>query len=123
MSILQEASTLSVSELDQLMVGLAALRAQKVAPPLPHTEAVLLERIYTMVPLALRQRWATLIEMQQTQSLTESQATELAQLVDQLELLQAERAECLAELARLRGVKILELTERLGLRPRDMEAH
>ena len=58
---------------------------------------------------------------QLARTLTVAEATELAVLVDNIEELEAERAGLLSELARLRGVTVLQLVETLGLRPRDQD--
>lgn len=119
--ILEEARELPVLELDQLIAHLAALRAQKAAPSLPARQAELLEKINTIVPPALRERWVTLLELQQARDLSEPERTELLSLVDTIELKEAERAVLLSELAQVRGVSVLELVAQLGLRPRDQE--
>ena len=73
------------------------------------------------MPLALRERWVTLLEQQQTRGLSEPERTELLSIVDTIELKEAERASLLSELAQARGISVLELVTQLGLRPRDQE--
>ena len=119
--ILEEAKELPVRELDRLIASLAALRAHKIATPISEREEELLEDISTVVPLTLRNRWIALLEAQQERDLSEQERTQLIFLADAVEAKEAERAELLAELARLRGVSIFALVEQLGLRPRDRE--
>ena len=117
--ILEEAKGLPVLELDRLIANLAALRAHKIAAPISEREEELLESINTVVPPELQSRWTTLLNAQQERDLSEREHTQLIFLADAVEAKEAERAELLAELARLRGVTILEIVEKLGLRPRD----
>ncbi|WP_309709120.1 hypothetical protein [Armatimonas sp.] len=120
--ILEEASTLPVLELDALIAHLAELRARKATMHQPPPREIeLIQQINQCVPLPLREHWQELILLQQNRILTMAEATELAALVDSVEEREAERAGLLAELARLRGVTVLQLVETLGLRPRDRE--
>jgi hypothetical protein len=115
LQILEKASELPVLELDGLIENLTSLRARK------EQEAQLLQNIQAAVPPALRSRWLSLIQEQQTRPLTRDETAELTRLVDDVELREAKRAGYLSELARLRGIPLLELVAQLGLRPRDQD--
>jgi hypothetical protein len=62
-------------------------------------------------------RYRTLLNPRRSGTLTPTEYQELLQLTDEIERLQAERIQYLAELAQLRGKPLRALMEELGIRP------
>jgi hypothetical protein len=118
--ILAEANALPLGELEYLIANLSEIRASKISQStLSSHERELLQEINASVPLYLRKRWQELIQAQQEHLLIESEKEELTNLVNDIEEREGKRLMLLSELAKLRGVTILQLVETLGLRPRD----
>ncbi|WP_026369952.1 hypothetical protein [Kallotenue papyrolyticum] len=104
-------------ELDALVDRVLAIRAVRAAPHLPADETELLLRINQGMPEDLRRRYEALVAKRDSATLTPEEHTELCELTDQLEKLEAERVAALAELARLRQTTIPELMRSLGIQP------
>lgn len=115
-ALLRAAEKLPKRQFDRFVNGVLFLRARRSAPTLPPTESKLMLRINRAFPKNDKRRLAQLIQKQQDRMLTRTEHTELLRLSDRLETLNAERAEALAELARLRGKPLPELMESLGIR-------
>lgn len=112
-------SQLSKPDLERLVQQALALRAQRQAPSLPHTEAELLHKINQSIPPELQQRYDGLISKRKAETLTPEEHTELLQLTDRIENLEAQRIVYLTELAQLRQTTLSELMEQLGIQPPD----
>lgn len=69
------------------------------------------------VPPNIQERFDELIGKRQAETLTPDEYSELLALTEQVERFQAQRVECLAELARLRGIPLAALMEELGIQP------
>jgi hypothetical protein len=78
-------------------------------------ETDLLATINRGLPHALRTRYRELIGKRQTATLTPAEHRELLGLTDQVESLEAERAEALLGLARHRGQPLEDLLKDLGM--------
>ncbi len=110
--IAEAAQNLSLPELDAVMERLTTIRAHRRVPALSQTEADLLKRIETAVPLiALQRRKALKVQRE----LTEEEQNEFARLTDEIETAEAGRIDLLSELAALRGVTLPEVARQLGL--------
>ena len=81
---------------------LLRLRPDILAP----AEATLLGEINTAPDPAVREERDTLLAMQAARPLTPDEADRLRDLIDAVEMAHARRWQCLAALARLRGVSI-----------------
>lgn len=114
--LLKAADQLSLTELEQFLANLLALRARRRAPGLPQEEADLLLQINRGIPSEIRARYEKLITKREDETLTREEHEELLDLVEQVEALQVERAEHLARLARIRGVSLSALMDDLGIR-------
>lgn len=90
---------------------------QRKAPSVPKDEATLLLKINDGVPSDIQERYDELIRKRQAETLTTDEYRELLTLTDQVEKLEAQRVEYLADLARLRGVPLVQLMEALGIQP------
>ncbi len=84
---------------------------------LPEPEARLLEQINEGFPPDWWQRYDELTEKRRAENLTPEEQATLISLSDQIEELNAHRIQHLIELAGLRQVSLLELTEQLGIKP------
>jgi hypothetical protein len=117
-SLLEGLQQLDVRELEEVGRRTALLRAQRVAPSLPQAEADLLLKINAgVVPTALQERWAELDGRFQQGTLTAEERAEHLELLDQIELLNAERMGYLVQLAQLRQLSLPELMAQLQIKP------
>ena len=113
--ILSAVSHLSLPELEQIFDRVLALQAERKAAHLSTAESALLVRINQGLPSELRERLAILRAKREDESLTDAEYEELTRLTDRAEELHADRMAALVELARLRGVSLPMLLERLGI--------
>jgi len=78
-------------------------------------EAELLSKINRPLPSDLAAQYQYLVEKRRAGALSSNEYDELLRLSDQVELLEAERVESLAELASLRGISLAKLMTELGI--------
>lgn len=117
--LLEAAQQLTPSELDEFVEKVINLRAKRIAPSLSHTESELLLKINEGVPEHIQKRLNELREKQRAEILTQEEYSELLQLINQVENIDAQRVRYLAELAQLRGKSVRTLMEELGIHPPD----
>lgn len=115
--LLNGVGQLSLPELERFVMQAIALLAQRKSPSLTKDEAELLMRINQGLPLEVQQRYDGLVAKRKAETLTPDEHRELLDLVDQIEKSDAERAKCLADLARLRGTSLAFVMEDLGISP------
>ena len=115
--LLKAIQQLSLPELEQFVSQVIALQAQRKAPSLPQVEAELLIKINQGVALEVQRRYDELIAKRRAETLTPDEHDELLCLTDQIEQLEAHRAEYLSELAHLRRTSLTELMQNLDIRP------
>ena len=114
---------LSLPDLERLVSLVLALLAQRKALSLPLAEAELLLKINRGIPEATQKYYNELIARRQAEILTPDEYSQLLQLTEQIEKLEAQRLEYLAQLARLRKTSypkrarsaIAGLMENLGI--------
>jgi len=116
-ALLQAVVQLSASELDQLLMQIRALQAQRTGPQMPHNEATLLSQIQHGLPPDVQQHYDALIAKRWAETLTADEYSALLRLTAQVEALEAQRLGCLAELARLRQTSLPALMAALGIQP------
>ncbi len=114
--LLKAVGQLSQPELEQFMFQVIALRARRKAPSLPRAESELLLKINQGAPPDVQQRYRELIAKRRAETLTPQERHELLRLTEQIEALEARRAEYLAQLARLRKTTLTALMKDLGMR-------
>lgn len=120
--LLESLEQLNAAELAQLTEQAAQLHARRKSAHLPKAEAQILERLSRDVPSpSVRQRCAELTQRARRAEITSPEQDELNALVDQIELLNAERIELLIELARLRNVSLRDLMADLEIGPLSFE--
>ena len=116
--LLDGAAQLDTPKLEHLFSEVGALLAKRRAPHLSRDEAALLQKINQGLPPDVQQRYDTLIEKRQEETLTSDEHQELITMNDQIEEADAERVKNLATLAQLRQVSIKEdYTIIIGLTP------
>ncbi len=115
--LLDSAAQLETPELEHFVSEVLALQAKRRAPHLSRDEAALLQKINQGLPPDVQQRYDTLIEKRQEETLTSDEHQELITLNDQIEEADAERVKDLATLAQLRKVSITALMDELGIHP------
>ena len=105
--------------LEQLVLGdLQARVAQHTRPSrLNNEETQLMQVITEGLSEAFWTRYRHLIQLQETETLTDLEHTELIAASDRVEHLTARRTEALVELASLRGRSVQVLRDELGLKP------
>lgn len=113
--LLRAVAELAPPELDEFFARLLALRAERRAPRLDDAESALLQEINQGLSPALRGEYERLIERRQARSLTPAELARLQALTDEVEAIEARRAACLVELARLRRTDLASLLQSLGI--------
>ena len=113
--LLKAVEQLNLSELEQFVSQVIVLKAQRKATRLPQTEAELLLKINQGIPDNLQKDYEELKVKREEETLTDDEHQRLLQLTEEIEKIQAQRIENLAELARLRGVSLTALMENLGI--------
>lgn len=113
--LLKAVNQLSVLELARFVSQVIVLQAQRRSIALPETESDLLLRINRGIPLEVRQQYDGLITKRQEETLTPDEHDELIAFTEQIENLEAQRIESLAELARLRGLSLSAVMQDLSI--------
>ncbi len=80
-------------------------------------ESELLEEINRGFPEEVWARYRELVAQRQAETLSGEEHAELIALIDQIELANAHRIKCLAELADLRQVPLRDLMTKMGIGP------
>jgi len=114
--LLKAVEQLNQSDLEQFVSQVIALQAQRKAASLPQAEAELLVKINQAIPLDIQQHYNELIAKREAETLTSDEHENLLRLTEQIEKLQAQRIEYLADLARIRGISLTALMENLGIK-------
>lgn len=119
-TLLNSLQQLKASDLDKLAKETSLIRARKRAPSLTAVETELLQKIQSCrIPLNVQQRCTELSNKhkQDKPPLTISEQQELAELIDQMELTNAQRIAHLIALAELRRMTLDEIMAQLEVKP------
>ncbi len=120
--LLDSLPQLGADELDLLANQVIQLRAQRKAAHVSDAESALLSKISEgVVPLLLRRRCAELTQRQRAGLLREEEQEELSNIVDEIEIRNAQRIGYLADLAELRQTTLDELMSTLEIAPFSYE--
>lgn len=119
--LLRAIEKLGPAELERFASQVFALLAHRRAPSLPDEESQLIQTINQIIPAETAERYAVLIKRRRDGTLTQDEHEELLRLGDEVELLDAQRAEQLAKLANLRGVPLSTVMASLGIRAHAAE--
>jgi hypothetical protein len=114
--VLQGISQLQMRDLERFVDRVIALQAQRRAPSLPKHEAELLQKINQRLPAEVRKRHEELNDKLHEETITPEEHQELLQLIDRLELADAERLQHLIELADIRHVTVDAVMSQLDIR-------
>jgi len=115
--VLNGLARLETSDLAQLVEQVIALQARRRAPSMPKNEADLLQKINQGPAPEVRRRYEGLTAKLRAETIMPEEHQELLQLIDQIELADAERMQHLIALAQLRQVSVDALMHQLGIRP------
>ncbi|MBE9210655.1 STAS/SEC14 domain-containing protein [Nostoc sp. LEGE 06077] len=113
--LLKAVEQLNLSELEQFVSQVIVLQAQRKATGLPQAEAELLLKINQGISPNIQRDYKELIAKRDDETLTEDEYEKLLLLTEQIEKIQAQRIENLADLAHLRGIPLTTLMEHLGI--------
>ncbi len=91
--------------------------ASKASPESTLSDSELLEEINRGFPSEIWLRYRELVAKRQADALGAEEHAELISLIDRIELANAHRIECLAELATRRQVPLRALMAKMGIRP------
>lgn len=116
-TLLQAVEQLSVPDLETLTAQVLNLRAKRKAACLSPSESELLLKINRGIPPETQAQFDKLQAKRQAETLTIEEHQELIVLSEQIERNDAERMQCLAELADLRGIEFEALMKELGIAP------
>lgn len=106
---LKVAGQLNAGELEQLMSQVISLRAKRKSPGLSKKETELLLKINKELPVKTQKRFDELNKKRQAETLTPSEHKELLSLIERIEKSDSVRIGHLAELARIRGISLIDL--------------
>lgn len=121
-TLLQSLRQLNNGELEQIVERAALLRAQRRAPSLSKAESDLLLKINQgVVPAEVKERCTFLTQKSRQGNITTEEQIELTSLVDEIELLNAERMNYLIQLAQLRRTSLDDLLQTLEITPLHYE--
>jgi hypothetical protein len=113
--LLKAVSQMDAAELDDFTARVLALRARR-ATSLPTDEVELIRQINQGVPSDIQKRFDQLVTRRWAEVLTEDEYQELLALTEQIERIDADRLERIAQLAHVRGIPLREMIRQLGLK-------
>jgi hypothetical protein len=118
--LLETVEQFSLPELEKFVDKVLALRARRVAPVLTREESELFMTINQGLSADKQARFDKLVRKRRQSRLSDNEHEELLSLVDEIENMDARRAEALGKLAAERGVPLRELMDELGIKPRPV---
>jgi len=114
--LLKAIDQLDKRNLDSLLQKILELVARRKASSLPQDESELLQKINQTLPREVQRRYNWLIDRRKSEELTAAEHAELLKLTDQVEKLEKQRIEYLAELAQLRRTTLNQVMQQLGIK-------
>ena len=115
--ILQEASRKGLDAKSFVLSLLRESLASKTSSGGARSESDLLEEINQGFPEEVWRRYRELVAKRQDETLSAEEHPELIAMIDRIEVANAHRIECLAELANRRQVPLRELMAEMGIQP------
>lgn len=115
--LLEGLSQLKTPELEGVLSKASDILAQRKAPSLSASESELMLKISQGLPQEIQSRYDELSEKMSGDTISHTEHEELLELVDQIELKDAERLEYLLQLSRLRNISLNELFAQLDINP------
>jgi hypothetical protein len=113
--ILKAVDELSESDLENLANRVRSVRMHRKPSVLSSQETALLLKINYALPEELHQEFLLLRDRRDAEIITDAENNRLSDVSDRIELLAAERAEAMVELANLRQVPLMQLMDDLGI--------
>jgi hypothetical protein len=113
--LLEAVGHLNIDELETLMSEVVYQRAKRNAPSLSKEETDLLLKLNQGVPPCLRKRFEELNEKRLAETLGPSEQSELVDLAEKVETINADRIGLMVKLARSKGVTLTKVVEDLDL--------
>jgi hypothetical protein len=113
--LLKAVDDLSATDVEQVFDRVLFVRARHRAPVATPEETTLLQEINQGIPPELNDRYETLLEKRDEETITETEYTELLALSEQIENLGVKRIEALSELAAMRQVLLPQLMKDMGI--------
>lgn len=110
---IEQAARLQGKEVNAFLLD--SLRQRLRRDVLSETEASLLQAIQAPIAPEARQERNALLALQEQRELTDTERETLTQLFDIVELANARRWQCLAELAERRGLSLNEIAQELEI--------
>lgn len=114
--LLTKVEQLSTSDLEKFVGNVLAVEARRRAPSLSKEETQLLQQINQGVPAEVRKRYRLLDEKLHDGTITDKEHQELSDIINRIELADAERIIHLIKLAQLRNTTVDLLMDQLGIR-------
>jgi hypothetical protein len=115
-ALLEAVRQLGPEELEVFLEQALSLRNRPRRATLTAAESKLIKRINRGLPDEVRRRYARLSQRRKKGALTDSEHAELLTLTHEVESRDAERAEALLKLAKLRRVPIRMLMRQMGIK-------
>lgn len=113
--IVTKAQKLSFEELTALSKKIMQIQAERMVDDLPLEEVLLLEKIRKQLPFELQERFKILKEKRLDETLSEIEHKEYLEIIEVIEMDNAEKVKHVGALALLRNRPILELGKELGI--------
>lgn len=117
-SLIQQVEQLDDTSLGEFLDRAYLVQAQRRVPHLSEQETELLLKINTPLDEKVWQQYTTLYAKLEPGTLTEAEHAALLELIDVIEIANAERIENLTKLAALRGMTLKALMKQMGIGPR-----
>lgn len=117
-ALLQQVRQLDDTSLGEFLDQAYLVQAQRRVPHLSEQETELLLRINTPLDEKVWQQYTTLYAKLEPETLTEAEHAALLELIDVVEIANAERIENLTKLAAMRGTTLKALMKQMGIGPR-----
>lgn len=114
--LLTKVEQLSTPDLEKFVGTVLAVEARRRAPSLSKDETQLLQQINQGVPAEVRKRYRLLDEKLHDGTITSQEHQELQDIINRIELSDAERIIHLIKLAQLRNTTVDLLMNQLGIR-------
>ncbi len=119
--IISAVQAMPLDELEQLVGNVLAVRAERIAPHLSGEESKLLQIIQKTLSDKSLVRMKELQVLRDSGKITPKGFAELAELIEKLEVMHADRMKAVASLADLHGVTLPTAMQQVGLRLPDYE--
>jgi hypothetical protein len=113
--IVTKAQDLSFEELTELSKKIMQIQAERMVDDLPLEEVLLLEKIRKQLPLEVQERFKLLKSKRLDETLSKLEHQEYLDLIEVVEMDNAEKVKHVGALALLRNRPILELGKELGV--------